>query len=620
MNKGFYLKSLQVIGPNLPTAQIQFDAGLNVVSGASNTGKSYIFQCINFVLGGGKQPKDINEAKGYSEIRLQINTWDKKEYTFARELTGGKIRVVEGNITNFSEKPSTELNSIASEENDNNISTFLLDLIGLKDQKLKKDTYNAKKNLSFRDLVKFCMIDENQIISEDPPIYSGQNTDKTAEESLFKLILSGTDDSILEEKENPKNVKQRLTGGLEFIDKSIIEKQIKIQVLEKIATQYKEDQINQKIDEFTQLINESFKEINQEETKRTQIWNIIEKLRSEIDQLKELDKRFGLLNAHYESDLKRLDFINEGKQYLDQLKTVPCPICFNTIDKTILDNYSEENSPNLITSITSEAKKTQQKQSELSQTIKNISNQKTELQKQLDQEKEKYKEIDTAIKNKLNPLVQIHRQSLKQFLEIKDAQTNLTLLKNELNELKQKKSEYEISIKEVNKRNKKGERRQIAENYYELFSQQLSGLLKKWGLKYESIFYSKDSNDIVLDNRKRAEFGKGLRAIIRAAFMVSLIKYCQTNNKPHPSFLILDSPLTTYKGQDIIREANDELLEDIETLFFESLVEYTKIKDIQILILDNKEPPTNMRSQINYIHFSGNYAKLPQGFYPKQSS
>ena len=44
MNGGFYISQVQVTGPEKKDAIIEFSKGLNVVSGPSDTGKSYLLQ------------------------------------------------------------------------------------------------------------------------------------------------------------------------------------------------------------------------------------------------------------------------------------------------------------------------------------------------------------------------------------------------------------------------------------------------------------------------------------------------------------------------------------------------------------------------------------------------
>ena len=46
---GFRLRFLGFFGPQKPPATVTFGAGLNVIYGASNTGKSFIVEAIDFI-------------------------------------------------------------------------------------------------------------------------------------------------------------------------------------------------------------------------------------------------------------------------------------------------------------------------------------------------------------------------------------------------------------------------------------------------------------------------------------------------------------------------------------------------------------------------------------------
>ncbi|MGH1555850.1 hypothetical protein ACRAWF_40525 [Streptomyces sp. L7] len=48
----------------------------------------------------------------------------------------------------------------------------------------------------------------------------------------------------------------------------------------------------------------------------------------------------------------------------------------------------------------------------------------------------------------------------------------------------------------------------------------------------------------------RAGRGRGMRALLHAAFSIALARYCLDGRLPHLGFLVLDSPLVTYKGPD----------------------------------------------------------------------
>ena len=43
----FFIKSLIISGENKRTSTLNFDEGLNIIYGPSNTGKTYVLKCID---------------------------------------------------------------------------------------------------------------------------------------------------------------------------------------------------------------------------------------------------------------------------------------------------------------------------------------------------------------------------------------------------------------------------------------------------------------------------------------------------------------------------------------------------------------------------------------------
>ena len=68
MTPGFRLRFLGFFGPQKPPATVTFGYGLNVIYGASNTGKSFIVEAIDFMLGGKPPLRDIPERVGYDRL------------------------------------------------------------------------------------------------------------------------------------------------------------------------------------------------------------------------------------------------------------------------------------------------------------------------------------------------------------------------------------------------------------------------------------------------------------------------------------------------------------------------------------------------------------------------
>ena len=92
MKTGFQLRALRVVGKGKEPAELTFGPGCNVIAGASNTGKSYILQCIDFACGAGTQPKTITESIGYELVEMEFEDPSAERHKFERSLKGANVR------------------------------------------------------------------------------------------------------------------------------------------------------------------------------------------------------------------------------------------------------------------------------------------------------------------------------------------------------------------------------------------------------------------------------------------------------------------------------------------------------------------------------------------------
>ena len=174
------IKALVLSGPHVPPATIRFDRGLNVIAGPSDTGKTYIAQCIDFMLGGSTSPKTIPEAAGYELGSLSIETGDGESIALERSLGGGAFRLIRGG-------EATTLEEKHQPDREDTISHLLLALSGFTGRRIRTNARGATRTLSFRDIARLVIVSEEDIIAERSPVLSGQHTSKTAETCVFRL-------------------------------------------------------------------------------------------------------------------------------------------------------------------------------------------------------------------------------------------------------------------------------------------------------------------------------------------------------------------------------------------------------------------------------------------------
>lgn len=614
-NQGFYISKLHISGLNLKTAKIEFKKGFNVISGLSDTGKSYIFACINYMLGGGDIPKNIPESIGYTDIYLEIKTFNEKTYTLFRKVTGGNFKLKETNIEKYlTSGTEISLHYQHSATNKDNISSFLLRLSGFGETYVKINKQNAKRELSFRDIAKLTLIDEQRIITENSPLYVGQFNEQSQNQSIFEILLTGKDAKNLEQIEEEKVYSSRIKGKIEFAETLIQELSEKISSNDNSIE--REEQIQKKLDNLTLFLSESTFQIEKLSIEKLKIFNEKTKLESKKILQDELLNRFNLLKEHYNSDIKRLEFITEGEVYFKQLTSIDCPLCGGSMDKEHYDCILEENkkSSSIINSIEIELEKIRIKLVDLNSTIHEINEEKNSRNSMLISLKRQLEIVELEIQSKLEPI----KSSTK--IEIEYLLNELTLIKEQEIFKKQLTTYYSqksILETELTKKPKVGEQSDgINLNVITKFCKVIEDILQSW--KYPniaSINFDKSYKiyDIVINNKNRKAHGKGIRALTYTSFILGIMEYCINENLPHSRNIIIDSPLTTYQGKENLSNEGD-ISNDMEDSFFKNLSSIEN--NCQIIILDNKDPAISLRNKINYIHFTGIKNNGRQGFFP----
>lgn len=619
-NYGFYISNLWVTGLNSKPAKISFTPGFNVVSGLSDTGKSYVFACINFMLGGGDPPKPgVPEATGYTEVFLELITFGGKTFTLNRKITGGPFKLKEVSIEIFQTAGiAKELKEQHSSTSSDNISNFLLSICGFEEKWVKKDKYNNKRGLSFRDIAGLTLVDEERIITTKSPVYiSGQFPNQPSEQSILEILLTGQDAKELEQVEEAKIYQSRIKGKIEFVDSIIKELSDKINLLEKENTIDKQKQLQTRIEQLTVVLQDSSTKLESLTQEKQKYFNSISDLESKNLLHEELKSRFVLLQEHYKSDIKRLEFVTEGEDLFSQLTTIKCPMCGGDMDKDHYDCIIEDGkkSSSIIESIEKEIAKIKIKLTDLLGTLKQLAFDKERRDSDLITLRRNYKTTVIEIQDRIEPIKAATKQEIDTLIQELSLIKQQGLLKEQLANYYDQKSNLE---KELLKKPKVGEPSDgIKYTILQDLCDTIKVVLSNW--KYPNVatvnFDSKYKvYDFLINGKIRNAHGKGIRAITYSAFVIGLMDYCIQKQLPHSRTIVIDSPLTTYHGKEQTNVNREEVAKDMQDAFFKDLSE-TK-GDRQIIILDNKDPNQELQSKINYIHFTNDKNRGRQGFFP----
>jgi hypothetical protein len=592
--KGFYIREIRLTGPGVDDAFINFERGLNIVCGPSDTGKTFVFQCIEYMMGASKPPKKIHEARNYKHILMEIETNNGVIISFRREINDNLIFAAYSSIDNLNKlQKAIPLNSQHDAANSENISMFLLKKIGIKDiVLLKKNKRGEKRTLSFRDVCHLTNIGELVIIKEISPVLSGQYIFASVEKSIFKYILSGVDDEKCDQIEDVKLRKAKIISVIDFITEEISTLSEELESVENELTI--SETMEQNDWEILQSEIEEFE--NQLKTKlaeKKQLNRRIDEISSEKKRLQALRDRFYLLEQHYLSDLERLQSIEEGADHTYQVEKVPCPVCHSIMNT---NDIAPAISDDLIVACQNEQQKINMQLFDLKDTITGLTAQIFSL----DTDSADLQVLLTIIDNEIADI----KPQLKAFRVMIERNKNYIKLQNEKEHITTEISR-KISLKVAYEENSKKTLPLLqykGEFNYELlnnFCNEIKNTLTNWCFdQLDEVTFDMKSFDIKVGNKERQGFGKGYRAFLYAAFIISLMRYTVKNQLIHPGVVVLDSPLVTLKEKEIDTDVPDKM----QNAMFNDLA--IDSGEQQVIIFENKQPTAPIRGKVNQIAFT----------------
>ena len=93
MSSTFWIKSVGASGPGKRYSSVTFDKDkVNIIFGPSNSGKSYVIKCIDFMLWGDSVPF-TRENTGYDTIHMDVESDTGVAFNLKRKIVDVIIKV-----------------------------------------------------------------------------------------------------------------------------------------------------------------------------------------------------------------------------------------------------------------------------------------------------------------------------------------------------------------------------------------------------------------------------------------------------------------------------------------------------------------------------------------------
>lgn len=600
--KYLYVSELRLRSAEKADASIKFEKGVNIITGPSNTGKTFVFECLEYMLGRGTLERRITESKVYSEIYLELFDSDGDTFTLKSGFNGENFDVFELSINEIDcTSPYKELKRKHTAKAKNTLSYYLLERCGLTEIFIRSNKQGKKNELNLTSMRQLHLIDELRIPTKLSPFLSGQYIDETKEINVIKWLVSGEDDSHVTEQ-LPVKVINNKTGKLELLEELISSLSERIPFnAKRIELEEQQNKILisiEEIDNKYQSIISKCAEIEFESNSLTvQMLNIDEQRK----ELQKLSKNSEIVEKQYFSDLMRLESTIEMGSAIQRIEIAKCPVCdgaLDTLNHAVIDIC--KSSKMEISKTKSLIYELRNAKSQFEAEISELDLQSTILSEELDK---KNSELDGYVSNTLKKLsLKIRELEDKK----KEVQHNIYLIEH-LEGLQRQKNEIELVI-EDSSTSRQFEVPTVS--MMENLAIRIGEYLNLWGypnIESSRVLYSEDDKDFVIAGESRNLAGKGYRSITYAAFSISLLELYKGIG-----FTIIDSPLVTYKKPDV--PEGESISEDMALSFYDSL---KGINDSQqLIIIENEDVPADVSEVVNHIHFTKSSRKGRYGFIP----
>lgn len=592
------LKRLAAIGLGMQDADIHFHPARTLIRGPSDTGKSYIRDCLSYLLGGDKGPKSVPEDEGYTTLLLEFVSGDETYYV-ERALKGGGSAVFKANPND----PVQQKQRLDVDEGE-----LLVRLSGAADRKILRST-SEKGSVTAGDLRHWFLLAQPRMISEEPT--AGSSFDTTQRVAAFNLFLTGSDDEAVEVRKSSKEV-ERIKGQLTSAEEA----------LRRARSGLPLDMTRKDVEEaFTRVDDTLAAMTTQYQARATQLKDLRAQIATLADRLNRMEasrdhsqtmiERFRLLDKKYASDLERLGATSEGVALFDALPETACPLCGTPAGMQLDPKQLKSGvAAKYRAAIAAEAGK--------------IAELRRGLKVSLDREMERFarsQEGATGLSNALERLEATEKRELTgarvefsadpKTMAVRHSELSAQLatfdeihrLENEITRLKKSKVRRRFEI------TREGGSAAVT------VAAIAKALLNSWGFDdVTSVVLDALDCDLIINGRKRLSYGAGKRAIFLAGLTTALLQYASQLGNPHLGCVVIDSPLKAYA--DPTKTINPDVsVATVTQRFYSWLASWDGPG--QIVILENEKIDAVTAAALHPLQFTGLNAEGRPGFYPK---
>lgn len=584
---GFYIKRITVTGSGVPDSVIELKDGVNIISGPSDTGKTYVIRCIDYLFGADLLP--IADGLAYDTIKLTIVCRVGDSFNISRKIGEKKVTITESSVSTAKDG-EYKLSSEAFRK-------LYLSLIGISDavKLVKKQDYTKTQELTWRTLEPMFFIHEEHIFRSDSIVTSPRFNNVTAALSALKYLYDGKQ-TVIPEMGDKIGAETSKKAVLAYISGRLQALKDEKKDLETTISNFGETDTDELLSQQSAKLEAVVREM---ESLGSESAKILQKKIALDDALKELQylqERYSALASGYRADIKRLQFIIDAEEkHPKDTQNAKCPFCSSAIQP--------KQHRSLAAAAGNEEINIQKQLSELEVLIKDNEVSIKKLEEELSELEVQHYTLQERIISECQPHLSELRESIRNLEKLQQMKARLAYIK-ELAE------GMDLDMKGI----ETGEelplsydaKTELGHQFYDLLDSYISDMLTR--CKYDAFLtahLNQADFDIIVDGKKKKNHGKGYRAFLNTVLAYCLLKLLSTNGVYSPGLLILDSPVLSLKEKDeqtssVMKEALFKCL--IQTDF-----------PCQIIIAENDIPDIDY-GDTNLINFTKDHSNGRYGF------
>lgn len=603
MNR-FYIEKLVVSGGGHKTTVIDFKPGLNFILGPSNTGKSLIMDCIDYVFGftprKNHPSKIVDNNYGYERIALHLAT-GKGSVILERKIGNSKISV-------SGTAPDVDHGSYSVSHNaKKNINAVYLHLLGIDESHSVRSAEKGSKTqeLTWRSMLHLFFVRQGDVARESSSLLAPGSVGPTASAAVLLYLLTGQDANNLEAAEDPKISEAKKKALIGYIQERINELCARREKLEDMLSSTSITDPRASVNRVQKEIAELQAKLDAATKESQQIMSQIYEWNGKLSESRTVGHNFAVLRQQYQSDIRRIGFIVEGAANTSPLRRkVRCPICGEETERV--------HDTAFIDASAAELEKIKRHLSELGDAQRSVERQQEAIMTTIRALEEKRDAIDALISDQLQPQLAAFEEELEQ-------QLKMIRITSELEVVRQDETQYRSDLfSKETEETSEPQKHNIFEDYgYDIihgFEEKLRDVLtasKVGGAATARL--NMENFDIEIGGfKKSVSMGGGFCGILNTITTLAMSSYLIEHDRPAPGFYAVDSSLTQLSEAE-----HKEQSDTIKQNFVEYLIAHAHERQVIIIEQTKRMPfvPTESEKDgVHVIQFSRNRQEGRYGF------